>query len=99
MKAEIWELKLYYNIFDILCDRSVSFKELYIPELNYSINFVQDSINIIKNNKSRYQSIYSRNWCKRIKPVLITTIELDNDQIQLYRKAIKRIERNKFFLV
>jgi len=98
MKAEIWEFKLYYSLFDVLCNKYYILRELYIPDLDYSFNFAFDSVHVFRYNKVRYESIYNNNWCKRITPKLVTTIELNNDQIQLYKKVIKRNDRNKSVL-
>ena len=95
MKAEIWELKLYYSLYDVVCNRQYILRELYIPDLDYSFNFAFDSVHAFRYNKIRYESLHSKNWCRRIVPKLVTTIQLNDDQIQLYKKVIKKMERNK----
>ena len=92
MKAEIWELQLAYSPLELLLGKYESIKELYIPELNYSFNFTYDTLNVVEHNKDRYKS--SSNWFfENVKPILIKTIELNAEQIQLYKTAI--IKTNK----
>jgi hypothetical protein len=92
MKAEIWEIKLYYSLYDVVCNRQYILRELYIPDLDYSFNFAFDSVHAFRYNKIRYESTYSKNWCRRIVPRLVTTIKLNDDQIQLYKKVIKKLK-------
>jgi hypothetical protein len=87
MKAEIWELRLSYSPIELLLGTYESIKEVYIPVLNYSFNYSYDTINVIKSNEDRYKS--SSNWFfENVKPILIKTIELNAEQIELYKLAI-----------
>jgi hypothetical protein len=87
MKAEIWEFQLAYSPLELLLGTYESIKELYIPALNYSFNFTYDTLNVVEYTEDRYKS--SSNWFyENIKPILIKTIELNAEQIKLYKLAI-----------
>jgi hypothetical protein len=88
MKAEIWELQLAYSPYDLLFNNKTSIRELYIPALNYSFNFSFDEVNVIKYNENRYKPS-SYYYYQNVRPILIKTIDLDGEQIKLYRHAIK----------
>lgn len=87
MKAEIWELKLSYSPYDLLLGDSKTIKELYIPILNCSFNFEYNAVNVIKFDENRYKPS-SNCMYENIKPVLINTIELNKEQLKLYKKLV-----------
>lgn len=89
MKAEIWELHLSYSPIDLLFGKYEIIKELYIPLLNYSFNFTYDTVNLIKYDENRYKY---NSYClyQNVKPVLIKTIDLDAEQIALYKNLISK---------
>lgn len=94
MKAEIWELELAYSPCDLYFNNTSKIVELYIPMLSYSFNFTFNTVNVIKYDENRYKP--SSNWLyENVKPVLIKTIDLNAEQIKLYKKAIK-LDSNNF---
>jgi len=88
MKIEIWELRLYYNFFDILCGKYITIKEKFIPDLNYSINIYNNKINVFKTDNTRY--ISKNIFCERIKPILLKEYDMDKKEIDFYKKLKKK---------
>jgi hypothetical protein len=66
MKIQIWELRLYYNLFDVLFGKYQTIEEIYIPKLNHSFNFYEEDVNVLKTDKisniikPQYKLLY--NW-------------------------------------
>jgi len=61
IEAELWEIKIYDNVFDYLHRHSRTIKELYIKKLNIAINFESYNsyeLNIINKEdlKNRYNN-------------------------------------------
>jgi len=89
MKIQIWELRLYYDLFDVLFDKYTSIEETYIPELNISLNFYDNKLNIIKNSNNRY---YNKNiFFERIKPILLKQKTLNKKDTKMYKDLIKSV--------
>lgn len=87
MKIQIWELRLYYSFFDVLFDKYTSIEETYIPELNLSLNFYGNKLNIIKNSNNRY---YNKNiFSERIKPILLDQRILNKKDTKMYKELIQ----------
>jgi len=87
MKIQIWELRLYYNLFDVLFGKYQTIEEIYIPKLNHSFNFYEDDVNVIKTNNERYKS--QNIFYHKVKPVLIKEYELNKKDLQMYKNFIK----------
>jgi hypothetical protein len=62
MKGQLWRFKLYYSFCDVLFNKYEILDELYIPELNHSINMMDGEYNIIQPSRDRYknQNIFSQ---------------------------------------
>ena len=87
MMMQIWELRAYYNFFDVLFGKYETIKEIYIPDLGYSFNKHFEEINIMKTNKDRYTM--TNTLSQRIIPILIDEKELTTKQINEYKNLIK----------
>ena len=87
MLMQIWELRAYYSIIDVLFGKYEKVKEIYIPELGYSFNKHFDEINIIKTNEDRY--IMKNTLTERVIPILIDEKELTIKQLNEYKNLIK----------
>ena len=87
MKIQIWELRLYYSFLDVLFDKYTSIEETYIPELNLSLNFYGNKLNIIINSNYRY---YNKNiFSERIKPILLDQRILNKKDTKMYKELIQ----------
>ena len=87
MLMQIWELRAYYSIIDVLFGKYETVKEIYIPELGYSFNKHFEEINIIKTTKDRY--IMKNTLTERVIPVLIDEKEITTKQLNEYKNLIK----------
>jgi len=87
MMMQIWELRAYYTIIDVLLGKYETIKEIYIPELGYSFNKHFDDINIVKTNKDRY--VIKNTLSERIIPILIAEKKLTFKQVNEYKNLIK----------
>ena len=88
MKIQIWELRLYYNLCDFICNKATKIIEFYIPDLGYSFNYYEDDINIIKTNLNRYNNV---NIIREIvRPYMMKEYELSNEEEMMYRQVLKR---------
>lgn len=87
MLMQIWELRAYYSIIDVLFGKYEKVKEIYIPELGYSFNKHFEEINIIKTTKDRY--IMKNTLTERVIPILIDEKELTTKQLNEYKNLIK----------
>jgi hypothetical protein len=90
MKIQIWELRLYYNICDFICNKHTKIIDFYIPELGYSFNYYEDNVNIIKSNPNRYINV---NFIREIvRPYKIKEYELNNEEEMMYKRLITKID-------
>lgn len=90
MKIQIWELRLYYNICDFMCNKCTKIIEFYIPELGYSFNYYEDDVNIIKTNPNRYKNI---NMIREIvRPHMIKEYEMIIEEKMMYQRLITKID-------
>jgi hypothetical protein len=87
MLMQIWELRAYYSIIDVLFGKYEKVKEIYIPELGYSFNKHFEEINIIKTTKDRY--IMKNTLTERVIPILIDEKEITTKQLNEYKNLIK----------
>ena len=87
MKIQIWELRLYYNLFDVLFGKYQSIEEIHIPKLNHSFNFYEEDINVLKTDNERYKS--QNIFYHKVKPVLIKEYEMNKKDVQMYKNLIK----------
>ena len=87
MIMQIWELRAYYNIFDVLFGKYEKIREIYIPELGYSFNKHYEETNIIKTNEDRYT--IKNTLSERVIPILIAEKKLTTKQINEYKNLIK----------
>jgi hypothetical protein len=87
MLMQIWELRAYYSIIDVLFGKYETVKEIYIPELGYSFNKHFEEINIIKTTKDRY--IMKNTLSERVIPVLIDEKEITTKELNEYKNLIK----------
>jgi hypothetical protein len=92
MKGQLWRLKLYYSFCDVLFNKYVILNELYIPELNHSINIMDGEYNIIQPSSDRYkiQNIFSQ----KVVPELINNIEIEKKDLIKIKKMIKQKKEN-----
>ncbi len=84
---QIWELRAYYSVIDVLFGKYETIKEIYIPELGYSFNKHFEEINIIKTNDDRYKM--KNTLSERIIPILIAEKKLTYKQLNEYKNLIK----------
>ena len=84
---QIWELRAYYNIFDVLFGKYEKIREIYIPELGYSFNKHFEETNIIKTNEDRYT--IKNTLSERVITILIAEKKLTTKQINEYKNLIK----------
>ena len=84
---QIWELRAYYSIIDVLFGKYEKVKEIYIPELGYSFNKHFEEINIIKTTNDRY--IMKNTLTERVIPILIDEKEITTKQLNEYKNLIK----------
>jgi len=90
MKIQIWELRLYYNLCDFICNKGTKIIEFYIPELGYSFNYYEDDVNIIKTNPNRYNNI---NFIREIvRPYMMKEYEMSIEERMMYQRLITKIE-------
>lgn len=90
MKIQIWELRLYYNICDFLCNKYTNIIEFYIPDLGYSFNYYEDNVNIIKTNSNRYNNV---NIIREIvRTSMIKEYKLSNEEKMMYQRLITKID-------
>jgi hypothetical protein len=87
MMMQIWELRAYYSVIDVLFGKYETIKEIYIPELGYSFNKHFEEINIIKTNDDRYKM--KNTLSERIIPILIAEKKLTYKQLNEYKNLIK----------
>ena len=87
MKGELWRLKLYYSFCDVLFNKYEVLYELYIPELNHSINMIDGEYNVIKPSSNRYknQNIFSQ----KIVTELVNNVEIEKKDLIKIKKMIK----------
>lgn len=87
MKGQVWRFKLYYSICDVLFNKYEILDELYIPEMNYSINILDGEYNVIQPSIDRYknQNIFSQ----KVICELINNVEIDKKDLIKIRKMIK----------
>jgi len=87
MEGELWQFKIYHSMCDIFYNKYELFNELYIPELNYSLNAIGGQYNILKPSSDRYQNkniFFNKKVIKLLKYVSIDK----RDQIKI-KKIIK----------
>jgi len=90
MKIQIWELRLYYNFCDFICNKGTKIIEFYIPELGYSFNYYEDDVNIIKTNLNRYKNV---NIIREIvRPYMIKEYEMSIEEKMMYQRLITKID-------
>ena len=89
MKVQIWELRLYYNIFDVLFNKYEKVRETFIPEINYSFNIYKGNINIIKCNERRFKN--KNILYKKIRTTLIKEYEMNSKEEQMYKNLIYKL--------
>jgi len=93
MKGEIWSLKLYYNICDILFNRYITLDELCVPELRHSFNITDKIINVLPINNDRYKS--SNFCCKRIVPERKKILDIEERDVIILKKLINDNYKSK----
>ena len=87
MKGQLWRFKLYYSICDVLFNKYEILDELYIPEMNYSINIMDGEYNVIQPSIDRYknQNIFSQ----KVICELINNVEIEKKDLIKLKKMIK----------
>ena len=92
MKGQLWRLKLYYSFCDVLFNKYEILDELYIPELNHSINMMDGQYNIIQPSINRYknQNVFSQ----KIVTELINDVEIEKKDLIKIKKMIKQKKVN-----
>ena len=88
MKIQVWELRLYYNICERLCNKYVKILEFFIPELDYSFNSYEDIVNIIQPNSDRYTN--KNFFFQIVRPVMIKEYEMNNEEEHMFKRLIKK---------
>jgi hypothetical protein len=88
MKGQLWRLKLYYSFYDVLFNKYEIINELYIPELNHSINMMDGKYNVIRPSINRYknQNIFSQ----KVICELINNVEIEKKELIKIKKMIKQ---------
>jgi hypothetical protein len=89
MKVQVWEFRLYYNIFDVIFNKYKKIKETYIPELNHSFNIYEGNINIIKCDKKRYNN--KNIFYEKIRTHLIKEYEMNSKEEQMYKNLVYKL--------
>jgi|688.fasta_scaffold2215588_1 hypothetical protein len=92
MKGQLWRFKLYYSFCDVLFNKYEILDELYIPELNHSINMMDGEYNIIQPSRDRYknQNIFSQ----KVVIEFINNVEIEKKDLIKLKKMIKQKKLN-----
>jgi hypothetical protein len=90
MKIQIWELRLYYNFCDFICNKYTNIIEFCIPDLGYSFNYYEDDVNIIKTNPDRYKNVNI--ITKIVRPFKIKEYEMSIEENMMYQRLITKID-------
>jgi len=90
MKIQIWELRLYYNLCEFMCNKCTKIIEFYIPDLGYSFNYYEDDVNIIKINPNRYNDLNIIREIVRTR--MVKEYELSNDEEIMYKRLITKMD-------
>ena len=90
MKIQIWEMCLYYNICERLCNKYEKVIEFHIPELGYSFNYYEDKVNIIEPTADRYYNVNF--FFEIVRPIMIREYEMNKDEEQMFKRLITKID-------
>ena len=92
MKGQLWRFKLYYSFCDVLFNKYEILDELYIPELNHSINMMDGEYNIIQPSRDRYknQNIFSQ----KVVIEFIKNFEIEKKDLLKLKNMIKQYKLN-----
>lgn len=79
MKAEIWEIKICEGVLGASHGMYKTIKELYIPEINVSLNIVNETINCFLSYSDRYKG-------KDVKKV--EDVEIEENDVNIIAKYV-----------
>jgi hypothetical protein len=92
MRGELWQLKLYYSFCDVLFNKYEILTELYIPELNHSINMMDGQYNVIQPSINRYKN--QNIFLQKVVTELINDVEIEKKDLIKIKKMIKQKKLN-----
>ena len=86
-KAELWKLNVYNDVIAMTHGFYKEIKEIYVPDRNIAINFVDEVMHCFTSSSSRYEDSKS-------KPKKLGEFEIDGEVVQA---AVEYLE-SKFLL-